>query len=40
VKYPDEIVVNERSARQAIVDAGTIQAFEPIVAIITSLEAD
>ncbi|MDR2615518.1 MAG: HEPN domain-containing protein [Oscillospiraceae bacterium] len=40
VKYPDEVIVDERAARQAIADARTVQAFEPVTTIRAALEAD
>ncbi|MDR1328348.1 MAG: HEPN domain-containing protein [Oscillospiraceae bacterium] len=40
VKYPDEIEVDENEAGQAIADAEAIQAFEPIAAVRTALEAE
>jgi HEPN domain-containing protein len=40
VKYPDEIEVGENEASQAIADAEAIQAFEPIAAVRTALEAE
>jgi HEPN domain-containing protein len=40
VKYPDELVIDERDAMQAIADARAIQGFEPIAAVRAALEAD
>jgi hypothetical protein len=40
VKYPDEIVVDARDARQAIADAQAIQAFGPIATVRATLEAE
>jgi HEPN domain-containing protein len=38
VKYPDEMEVDERKARQAIADAQAIQSFEPIAATRAAIE--
>jgi HEPN domain-containing protein len=40
VKYPDELAIDARDAKQAITDAQAIQEFEAIATVRAALEAD